>query len=71
MTEKVEATTTGKIWKVLTSVGAEVETDDVLGIIESMKMEIPITAPRAGKVTVVKMKEGDAVAEGQIVAEIE
>ncbi len=45
MTEKVEATTTGKIWKVLTSVGAKVETDDVLGIIESMKMEIPITAP--------------------------
>lgn len=71
MAEKVEATTTGKIWKVLTSVGAAVETDDVLGIIESMKMEIPITAPRSGKVTLVKMKEGDAVTEGQIVAEIE
>ena len=71
MAEKVEATTTGKIWKVLTSVGATVEADDVLGIIESMKMEIPIMAPRAGKVTLVKMKEGDAVTEGQTVAEIE
>lgn len=71
MAEKVEAVTTGKIWKVLTKVGAEVAADDVIAIIESMKMEIPITAPKAGRVTALKMAEGDAVSEGQIVAEIE
>ncbi|HTP63291.1 MAG TPA: acetyl-CoA carboxylase biotin carboxyl carrier protein subunit [Burkholderiales bacterium] len=37
-------------------------------ILESMKMEIPVVAPAAGTLKELQVKEGDAVAEGQIVA---
>ena len=48
MSIEVEAQITGNVWKIETQVGAEVEEDDVLLIIESMKMEIPVEAPAAG-----------------------
>jgi acetyl-CoA carboxylase biotin carboxyl carrier protein len=40
-------------------------------ILESMKMEIPVISPKAGKVTRIHVKEGDAVQEGQVLAEVE
>ena len=40
-------------------------------ILESMKMEIPVTAPKAGRVTRIHVKEGDAVQEGQLLAEVD
>ena len=41
---KIRADVSGSIWKVLTQVGAQVADGDELFIIESMKMEIPVTA---------------------------
>jgi len=68
---KVEAEVTGKVWKIVVQPGAAVKTEDTLVIIESMKMEIPVMAPRAGRVTKICVQEGESVHEGQVVAEME
>ena len=61
----------GSVWKIEAASGAEVGADDTILIIESMKMEIPVAAPRAGKVVEIRVAEGDPVKEGQVVAVIE
>ena len=68
---EVKAELVGNAWKVVAAQGDKVEEDDVLVILESMKMEIPVTAPRAGTVKEIRVKEGDVVKEGQIVAVLE
>jgi acetyl-CoA carboxylase biotin carboxyl carrier protein len=70
MTE-VKAELVGNLWKIVAAVGQQVEEDDTLMILESMKMEIPITAPRAGRVAEIRVAEGDVVQEGQTVAVLE
>ena len=70
MTE-VKAELVGNVWKVKTSPGAHVAEEDELLIIESMKMEIPVTAPRAGTVSEVRVKEGEVVKEGQVLVVLE
>jgi acetyl-CoA carboxylase biotin carboxyl carrier protein len=54
----------------LESIGQSVQADEVLVIVESMKMEIPIAAERAGQVVEVFVTEGDSVAEDQIVIQL-
>ncbi len=66
MNIEVEAQVTGNIWKVETVVGAQVEEEDVLLVIESMKMEIPVEAPAAGRVVEIRVREGQAVEEGDV-----
>ena len=61
---------TGTVWKVEVRAGDPVTIDQTLVILESMKMEIPVTAPHAGTVLQVLVKEGEAVAEGQDVVVI-
>ena len=58
-------------WKIETPVGSKVAADDTLVIIESMKMEIPVVAPRAGTVVDIRLAEGDAVAEGLVLGALE
>ena len=70
MTE-VRAELVGNVWKVEAQEGDEVEEDDVLVILESMKMEIPVTAPSAGRVREIRVREQDVVQEGQVIAVIE
>ena len=62
---------TGTVWKIEVKSGDEVEEDDVLIILESMKMEMPIEAENDGKITAVLVAEGDAVKEGQVLARID
>ncbi|MFN3201836.1 MAG: biotin/lipoyl-binding carrier protein [Bradymonadia bacterium] len=64
----IKAHITGTVWKIEAQVGDEVEEDDVIIILESMKMEMPIEAPADGTLTAIKVKEGEAVTEGQVVA---
>ncbi|MFN2466389.1 MAG: biotin/lipoyl-binding carrier protein [Candidatus Dormibacteria bacterium] len=68
---EVKAELVGNLWKITTEVGQQVEEDDTIMILESMKMEIPITAPSAGTIKEFLVKEGDVVQEGQTVAIIE
>jgi acetyl-CoA carboxylase biotin carboxyl carrier protein len=68
---EVKAELVGNLWKIVTEVGQTVDEDDTLMILESMKMEIPITSPIAGTVREILVKEGDVVQEGQTVAVVE
>lgn len=70
---RVEVTSdvTGIVWKVETNVGDHVDAQDVLLVLESMKMEIPVEAPCAGTIAELLFQEGDAVEEDQLVVIIE
>ena len=57
---------TGIVWKVLVKLGDQVSEDDSLLILESMKMEIHVTAPEDGVVKEVCVTEGALVAEGDV-----
>lgn len=68
---KVVTEVAGKVWKIEVRSGAQLAADDVILIVESMKMEIPVVAPRAGKLAEICVKEGDALKEGDVVAVLE
>ncbi|MDQ1403987.1 MAG: acetyl-CoA carboxylase biotin carboxyl carrier protein [Actinomycetota bacterium] len=70
MTE-VKAEITANVWQVHAEVGQDVAEGDTLAILESMKMEIPVESPVAGKVTEVRVKPDDQVHEGDVIAVIE
>lgn len=55
----------GTVWKIEVAVGDSVEADQDLLILESMKMEIPATAPQAGVVRQILVAPGETIAEGQ------
>ncbi len=61
----------GTVFKVAVEQGATVEEGDLVCVIEAMKMENEITAHRAGKVTSLNVKVGDAVGSGDPIATIE
>ncbi len=61
----------GKILKIEADTGAAVEEDDVILVMEAMKMEIPVVAPAAGTVKAVKVEVGQSVEAGEELAEIE
>lgn len=56
------------VWKVEVAAGASVRAGDTLIILEAMKMEIPVAAPRAGTVKTLLVAEKQQVAEGQPLA---
>jgi len=70
MPTNVTAHITGTVWKIEKQVGDAVAEGDVLIILESMKMEMPIEAPIGGTVASIVVKEGEPVDEGRIVATI-
>ncbi len=65
--KKVLCEVSGNVWKVEVTAGQQVKAGDTLAIIESMKMEIPVEAPRDGVVAEILIKEGEAIAEGDTV----
>jgi acetyl-CoA carboxylase biotin carboxyl carrier protein len=69
--ESVRSDITGKVWKVLHAAGDTVAEEEPILIIESMKMEIPVLAPCAGRLTSLLVGEGDDIAEGQEVGIVE
>ncbi|SFW74081.1 urea carboxylase [Pseudomonas sp. NFACC04-2] len=67
----VDSHIAGNLWQVQVEVGARVAAGDVLVILESMKMEIPVLAPVAGVVREVRVQPGSAVRAGQRVVVLE
>jgi len=68
---QIKAELAGNLWKIVVREGQQVQADETLLILESMKMEIPVTAPAAGRVTKLHAREGEAVQEGQLLIEVE
>jgi acetyl-CoA carboxylase biotin carboxyl carrier protein len=68
---KIEAEIAATVWKVLVNEGDEVTPETDVVILESMKMEIPVTAPRAGRVAAVHVAPDDKVTEGQVLVVLE
>ena len=66
----VVADVAGKVWKIEARPGAQLAADDPILILESMKMEIPVIAPGAGRLIELRVREGDAVREGEVLAVI-
>ncbi|MDU9414214.1 urea carboxylase [Pseudomonas sp. zfem005] len=67
----IESHIAGNLWQVQVEAGASVKAGDVLVILESMKMEIPLTAPRDGVVREVRVQPGSPVRAGQRVVVME
>ncbi|UCL88426.1 5-oxoprolinase/urea amidolyase family protein [Pseudomonas sp. HS-18] len=67
----VESHIAGNLWQVQVEAGASVKAGDILVILESMKMEIPLTAPRDGVVREVRVQPGSPVRAGQRVVVME
>lgn len=68
---EVRADVKGKVWKIEAKVGDHLDTEQDILILESMKMEIPVGAPKAGRLAEILVGEGDPVEENAIVAIIE
>jgi acetyl-CoA carboxylase biotin carboxyl carrier protein len=66
MPTDVPAHITGTVWKIEKKIGDAVAAGDVLVILESMKMELPVEAPSSGKVAEIRCKEGQPVTEGDV-----
>ncbi len=61
----------GTVAKIPIQVGQAIQVNDVLVVLEAMKMETVITAPVAGKVVRINAKVGDFVQAQQILVEFE
>ena len=67
----VPAHITGTVWKIEKKVGDDVAAGDILVILESMKMEMPVEAPEGGKVKEIRCKEAQPVNEGDVLMVLE
>jgi urea carboxylase len=70
-TQTIRSEITGTVWKIVVQEGDALEADDTIMILESMKMEIPVMAPEAGRVVKILVAEGAPVRDGQEVAVFE
>ncbi len=68
MAEEIKAHITGVVFQVTAKPGDTVAAGDAVIVLESMKMEIPVEAPRAGSVKEITVQEGQTVQEGDTVA---
>jgi acetyl-CoA carboxylase biotin carboxyl carrier protein len=64
--EELRSPMVGRIVEIMIQPGATVGEDDEVLLLESMKMQIPITAPRAGTLREVRVGVGDTVQEGDV-----
>jgi biotin carboxyl carrier protein len=69
--DEIQAEMTASVWQVSVGVGDVVGVGDTLFILESMKMEIPVTSPVAGTVARIAVSERDNVLRGDVLAVIE
>ncbi len=66
--DSLKALLPGAVWKIVANPGQSVQEGDVILILESMKMEIDVVAPRGGVVQSINVAVNDKVVEGQVVA---
>jgi len=66
----VTAPITGIVWKIRVAVSDQVAREQVVVVIESMKLEIPVESEHEGVVERIVVEEGDAVNEGDVLLEL-
>ena len=71
MAIEVAAHITGTVWKIETKVGDQVSAGDILVILESMKMEMPVEATDSGTVKEIRCAEAQPVNEGDVLVVLE
>ena len=71
MPVEISSEVAGTVFQVEVSAGTRVAAGDTLLILESMKMEIPVDAPRDGTVAKVAVAEKEVVKEGQVLLVLE
>ncbi len=64
----IKALLPGNVWKIVANPGQSVQEGDVIMILESMKMEIDVVAPKGGVIKSINVATNDKVVEGQVVA---
>jgi acetyl-CoA carboxylase biotin carboxyl carrier protein len=67
----IPAHITGTVWKIEVAVGDQVDLDDTVVILESMKMEMPVEAEDSGTVSEIRCAEGQSVSEGDVLVVLE
>jgi pyruvate carboxylase subunit B len=68
---EIHSQTPGNVWKIIKNPGDTVAEGDVIMILEAMKMEIDIAAPKAGKIASINVNVNDSVADAQLLATME
>ena len=71
MPEEIKAHITGIVFQIAAHAGDRVQAGDPVIVLESMKMEIPVEAPRAGAVKEILVEIGETVQDGQVIALLE
>ncbi|MBM7701761.1 biotin/lipoyl-containing protein [Metabacillus iocasae] len=69
--KEITANMAGMVLNVLVAEGSEVAPGEVVLLLESMKMEIPVESPSAGKVVALNVNVGDFVNEGDVLVTVE
>ena len=70
MATTVRAHIAGTVWKIEVAVGDAVAEGQTVVILESMKMEMPVESPAAGRVATIAVSEGQAVEENAPLVEL-
>lgn len=65
---EAKADIVANVWKIVAHVGDTVEKGDVIAVLETMKMEIPVFAERAGTIRSIVARQGAIVQEGDVIA---
>lgn len=68
---EIKASMAGNVWKIVVEAGEPVEAGQDVVILESMKMEIPISSESKGTVKEIKVEEGSFVNEGDVLITLE
>ena len=71
MAEEIRAEIVANVLRVVAEEGAPLGEGDTVVLLESMKMEIPVLAESAGRLSRVAVREGDVVQEGDLLALLE
>ncbi len=68
---EAKAEIVANVWKLIAAPGDDVGAGDVIAVLETMKMEIPVVTPVSGSVSEVRVTEGQIVQEGDVIAVID
>jgi acetyl-CoA carboxylase biotin carboxyl carrier protein len=68
MAGEIVAEMVANVWRVVAQEGETLEAGDTVLILESMKMEIPVLTEEAGTLAELRVREGDVVQEGTVLA---